>query len=58
MERAILHWDAPELEETGGLQAALRRIVEWKKLRRMPRRQAAIDGIAAWRSKRLPGGGL
>ena len=58
IERAILHADAPVLDEYGGLQAALKRIVELKELRRMPGRKAIIDGFRTWRSARLPGGGF
>ena len=58
IEQAILQGNAPVLDEHGGLQAALKRIVELKNLRRMPNHQAVIDGFAVWRSSRLPGGGF
>ena len=40
------------------LQVTLKQTVEMKKLCRLLRRHAAIDSIAAWRSKRLPEGGF
>ena len=56
IERAILEGDDRALEEYGDLQAGLERIVELKALRRSSRSRAAIDGFAAWRSSRIPGG--
>lgn len=54
IERAIRGGDAAALQELGGLQAGLERIVELRKLEREGERpNALLDGVATWRSERL-----
>ena len=57
IEQAIRGMDDAVIEKHGGLQGCLERIVELKDQLRSARPGTAIDGFAAWRSSRLPGGG-
>ena len=57
IEQAIRGMDDAVIDKHGGLQGCLERIVELKDLLRSSRPGTAIDGFAAWRSSRLPGGG-
>ena len=57
IEQAIRGMDDAVIEKHGGLQGCLERIVELKDLLQSSRPGTTIDGFAAWRSSRLPGGG-
>ena len=57
IEQAIRGMDDAVIDKHGGLQGCLERIVELKDLLRSARPGTTIDGFAAWRSSRLPGGG-
>jgi hypothetical protein len=58
VERAIRGMDDALVEELGGLQGCLLRIVELKNRFRSASPAGTIDGFAAWRSSRFPGGGF
>ncbi len=58
IERAIRGEDDALVEELGGLQGCLLRIVELKNRRRSASPAGTIGGFAAWRSSRFPGGGF
>ncbi len=58
IERAIRGKDDALVEELGGLQGCLLRIVELKNRRRSASLAGTIGGFAAWRSSRFPGGGF
>ena len=57
IERAIRGGDDALVEELGGLQGCLLRIVELKNARRSASPMGTIGGFGAWRSSRFPGGG-
>ena len=57
IERAIRGSDDALVEQLGGLQGCLLRIVELKNTRRSASPTGTISGFAAWRSSRFPGGG-
>lgn len=56
IEQAIRGNDEALVEELGGLQGCLVRIVELKERLKSARPGATIDGFAVWCSTRLPGG--
>ena len=56
IEQAIRGMDDAVIDKHGGLQGCLERIVELKDRLRSARPGTTIDGFAAWRSSRLPGG--
>ncbi len=56
IERAIRGGDEALVEELGGLQGCLVRIVELKNRRRSASPAGTIGGFTAWRSSRFPGG--
>ena len=56
IERAIRGKDDALVEELGGLQGCLLRIVELKNRQRPASPTGTIAGFAAWRSSRFPGG--
>ena len=58
IERAIRGKDDALVEELGGLQGCLLRIVELKNTRRSASPAGTIGRFAAWRSSRFPGGGF
>ena len=58
IERAIRGKDDALVEELGGLQGCLVRIVELKNRHRSASPAGTIGGFAAWRSSRFPGGGF
>lgn len=58
IERAIRDPDDALVEELGGLQGCLLRIVELKNRRQSTSPAGMIGGFAAWRSSRFPGGGF
>ena len=58
IERAIRGRDDELVEELGGLQGCLLRIVELKNTRRSASPAGTIGRFAAWRSSRFPGGGF
>ena len=58
IERAIRGMDDALVEELGGLNGCLERIVELKNRRRSASPVGMIGGFAAWRSSRFPGGGF
>ena len=55
IEGAIRGMDDAVVQELGGFQRCLVRIAELQKLLRSTRQGTAIDGFAAWRSRRLQG---
>ena len=57
IERAIRGEDDALVEELGGLQGCLVRIVELKNRRRSASPAGTIAGFGTWRSRRFPGGG-
>ena len=58
VERAVRGMDDALVEELGGLQGCLLRIVELKNQLRSASPAGMIDGFAAWRSSRFPGCGF
>ncbi len=56
IEQAIRGMDDAVIDKHGGLQGCLERIVELEDRLRSARPGTTIDGFAAWRSSRLPGG--
>jgi len=55
VENAIRGKDDPTVEEFGGLNGCLRRLVEMRELLRSARPEGAIDAHSVWRSSRLSG---
>ena len=58
IEQAIRGRDDALVQELGGLQGCLLRIVELKNRRQSAPPAGTIGGFAAWRSSRFPGGGF
>ena len=56
IKQAVRGMDDALVEQLGGLQGCLVRIVELEDGLRSARPRTAIDGFAAWRSRRIPGG--
>ena len=55
VENAIRGMDDATVEELGGLNGCLRRLVEMRDLLRSARPEGTIDGHSVWRSSRLSG---
>ena len=55
VENAIRGMDDPTVEELGGLNGCLRRLVEMRNLLRSAHPEGVIDGHSVWRSSRLSG---
>ena len=55
VENAIRGMDDATVEEMGGLNGCLRRLVEMRELLRSARPEGTIDGHSVWRSSRLSG---
>ena len=55
VEKAIRGMDDATVEELGGLNGCLRRLVEMRELLRSARPEGTIDGHSVWRSSRLSG---
>ncbi len=55
VENAIRGMDDATVEELGGLNGCLRRLVELRELLRSARPEGMIDGRSVWRSSRLSG---
>ncbi|WP_420447565.1 hypothetical protein [Candidatus Palauibacter sp.] len=55
VENAIRGMDDPTVEELGGLNGYLRRLVEMRNLLRSAHPEGVIDGHSVWRSSRLSG---
>ncbi len=56
IEQAILTGNVRVLEQYGGLQAALKRSIELKKLARKRSHKTIIEGFSTWWSRRVAGG--
>ena len=56
IKQAVRGMDDALVEELGGLQGCLVRMVELEDRLQSAQPRTAIDGFAAWRSRRIPGG--